>query len=299
MKEVLGDAATEEVLNAWEEAYGVIADVFIKVEADLYAKAESQEGGWAGFRAFRVERKEKESENVASFYLVPEDGKEIAGFEPGQYITVRAEIPGEKYVQLRHYSLSDAPGKEYYRISVKREDGNEGQPAGKVSTYLHEHVQQGDVLHLSAPAGDFTLDRKDERPAVFIAGGVGLTPLVSMLKTVVSEQPNRRVTFIHAVKNGNLHPLKNELEELARRHGQLSLRFCYSQPTGADKAKGGYQKEGHVDLPWLKQVVDSPNSAFYFCGPLPFMKAVKGMLREWGVAEADQHFEFFGPAAML
>lgn len=299
MKEVLGSAATEEVLQAWAEAYGVIADVFIGVEAELYAQAEQQPGGWAGFRAFRVERKEKESELITSFYLVPEDGKEFARFEPGQYVSVKVEIPGEKYVHIRQYSLSDAPGKPYYRISVKREDEKQDQPAGKVSTYLHEQVGPGDVVWLSAPAGEFTLDREDTRPVVFLSGGVGLTPLVSMLHTVVETQPARKVTFIHAARNGDVHAMKEEVEELARRHEQLSVYWCYSKPTDLDKARESYHKEGHIDLPWLQQVVASRDASFYFCGPVPFMKEMNKILNEWGVAAADLHFEFFGPAASL
>lgn len=299
IKDVLGEAATEEILQAWAEAYGVIAKVFIEVEAEMYRESEQQKGGWAGFKAFRVERKVKESDVITSFYLVPLDGDALASFEPGQYVSVKMDIPGEKNTHIRQYSLSDAPGKAFYRISVKREDAAPGKPAGKVSTYLHERVQPGEVLWLSAPAGEFTLDQQDTRPIVFLSGGVGLTPLVSMLNTVADTNPKRPVTFIHAAQNGNVHALRRQVEELAGRAPQVSVFWCYDQPTSRDKAAKSYDKEGYIDLPWLQQVIPTKEAGFYFCGPVPFMKKVNSLLKEWGVAAADIHYEFFGPAGSL
>ncbi|ATO49341.1 NO-inducible flavohemoprotein [Brevibacillus laterosporus] len=299
IKDVLGDLATDEILQAWAEAYGVIADAFIGVEAEFYKQAEQQQGGWEGFRAFKVDRKVKESDVITSFYLVPQDGEAIALFEPGQYVSVKVDIPGEENTHIRQYSLSDAPGKPYYRISVKREDGKQDQPAGKVSVYLHEQVEQGDVLLLSAPAGDFVLDQKDDRPVVLISGGVGLTPLVSMLNTLVETNPNRQVTFIHAAQNGQVHAMREHVEELARQHSQLSVHWCYDNPTDLDRATKAFHKEGYVDLSTLEQMVPSKDASFYFCGPTPFMKALNQTLKEYQIAEEDIHFEFFGPADSL
>lgn len=200
IKEVLGDAATDEILGAWAEAYGVIADAFIGIEAEMYEQSREQVGGWADFRPFIVEKKVQESDVITSFYLVPQDGQALATFEPGQYISVKLEIPGERYTHIRQYSLSDAPGRPYYRISVKREEANAEKPAGIVSTYLHEGIREGDVLQLSAPAGDFTLEQS-EAPVVLISGGVGLTPMFSMLASLAEKQ-QRPVTFIHAAQNG-------------------------------------------------------------------------------------------------
>ncbi|RAP21101.1 Flavohemoprotein (Hemoglobin-like protein) (Flavohemoglobin) (Nitric oxide dioxygenase) [Brevibacillus laterosporus] len=299
IKDVLGSQATDEILQAWAEAYGVIADAFIGVEAELYEQAEQQEGGWEGFRAFRVDRKVKESDVITSFYLVPQDEEAIAVFEPGQYISVKMEIPGESNTHIRQYSLSDAPGKPYYRISVKREDGQQDQPAGKVSVYLHEQVEQGDVVLLSAPAGDFVLDQKDDRPVVLISGGVGLTPLVSMLHTLVETNPNRQITFIHAAQNGDVHAMREQVEELANQHSQVSVYWCYDKPTDHDRATNAFHKEGYVDMATLQEMVPSKDVSFYFCGPMPFMKALYSNLKEHKIAEADIHFEFFGPAGSL
>ncbi|UUZ95815.1 NO-inducible flavohemoprotein [Paenibacillus sp. P25] len=299
IKDVLQDAATDAILEAWKEAYGVIADVFIGVEREMYARVAGQEGGWEGFREFRVERKVKESDVITSFYLVPKDEGPIAAFEPGQYVSAMPEIPGEAHTHIRQYSLSDAPGKPYYRISVKREDGIAGTPAGVVSVFLHEKVQEGDTLKLTAPAGDFTLDREDPRPVVLISGGVGLTPTVSMLHALTETDSSRSVTFIHAANSGRTHALREEVTEKAHLHPNVSVHYCYQSPTAEDRASRAFHKEGRIDLAWLKSVVPSTDAVFYFCGPVPFMKAVNRALIEWGVRREDIRYEFFGPAGSL
>jgi nitric oxide dioxygenase len=299
IKDVLGDAATEEILGAWAEAYGVIADAFISVEAELYEQSSEQAGGWADFRPFVVDKKVRESDVITSFYLVPKDGGAIAAYEAGQYVSVKMEIPGEKHTHIRQYSLSDAPGKPYYRISVKREDAMGENPAGKVSVYLSEKVEEGDVLFLSAPAGDFTLDNKPGRPVVLLSGGVGITPMMSMLATLAEQDASRPVTFIHAAQNGRVHGMKEQVEAIAGKHQQVSVYWCYQNPTDQDRESHAFHKEGYIDLDFLQTVVPTKDASFYFCGPVPFMKAMNSALREWGVPEADIHYEFFGPAGSL
>jgi len=299
IKDVLGDAATDEVIEAWREAYGVIADVFIQVEEEMYREAEGKTGGWKDFRRFVVQRKVKESDVITSFYLVPEDGGEVSDFLPGQYVSVKVTIPGETYTHIRQYSLSDAPQKGYYRISVKKEAATDTQPAGIVSSYLHDHIQEGDVLELSAPAGDFTLDTAKETPVVFISGGVGITPLFSMVNTLVTKQPERKATFIHAAINGNVHAFDAELAKLTNEHESLSYYICYESPTDTDRKNPHFAKEGWITGEWLQTIVQEKEADFYFCGPVPFMKAIYHALKEWGVAEANIHYEFFGPAGDL
>ncbi|MUG22621.1 NO-inducible flavohemoprotein [Paenibacillus macerans] len=294
IKMVLGDAATDEILEAWGQAYGVIADVFISTEAEMYKEAEQQKGGWRGFRRFVVDRKVKESEVITSFYLKPEDGGEIASYKPGQYITVRVKPEGQEFTHLRHYSLSAAPCQPFYRISVKREDAVEGQPAGIVSTYLHERIGEGDVLELSAPAGDFTLDQSQQIPLVLLSGGVGLTPMISMLETALQSGSGREIVYIHAARSGRHHAMKEHVDELTRTHDNLRSYFIYETAEAGENP----DKTGYIDLPWLKSVTDT-GSDFYFCGPLPFMKAINRVLKEWGVPGERIHFEFFGPADSL
>ncbi len=298
IKDVLGDAATDEIIDAWGEAYGVIAQAFISIEKEMYDEAEQQEGGWAGFRTFVVDKKVTESTAITSFYLKPQDNQLLPSFLPGQYTSVKISDPGEQYTHIRQYSLSDAPGKDYYRISVKRECGN-NYPDGKVSNYLYNQIKEGDTLEISAPAGDFTLNMDTTIPVILISGGVGLTPMVSMLNTVAEKQPERDVTFIHAAINGEHHALRDSVEKLTQEKKHVKSFICYEAPTEKDRAAGNYDKEGYIDLPWLKEVLQSNEADFYFCGPLPFMKTIRSALLEWGVPQNRIHFEFFGPAVDL
>lgn len=299
IKEVLGEAATDEIIDAWGEAYGVIAQVFIDVEASMYKESAEQTGGWEGYRPFVVAKKVKESDVITSFYLKPADGKPIAAFEPGQYVSVQVEIEGDPYTHIRQYSLSDVSGKDYYRISVKREDGIAEKADGKVSCYLHRHLEEGDVLPLSAPAGDFVLNTEETRPVVLLSGGVGLTPMMSMLNTLVAEYPEREVTFIHAAINSNYHAMGEHVEALAAQSEQLKYYVCYENPSEADQVAQNYDKSGYIDLDWLQSVIPNSEAVFYFCGPVPFMKAIHRALKTWGIPEERIHFEFFGPAGSL
>jgi nitric oxide dioxygenase len=299
IKDVLGDAATEEIIDAWAEAYNAIANVFIQVEAQMYEETEDAIGGWKDFREFVVYKKVKESNVITSFYLKPVDAKGIASYLPGQYISVKVNVPGEKNTQIRQYSLSDASGNEYYRISVKREEEMNGRPAGVVSNYLHNDVYEGDILDISAPAGDFVLDVDKSTPVVLISGGVGLTPMLSMLNTLAKEMPDRKTTFIHAAINSNFHALKQEVEQITEQRQNIKNFTCYDSPTTEDRQENNFDKEGYVTLDWLKEVVDTKQSDFYFCGPLPFMKAVYHALKQWGIDDENIHYEFFGPASQL
>ncbi len=294
IQQVLGDAATPEIMDAWAKAYGVIADAFIGVEVAKYRETAEAPGGWSGFRNFVVSQKIKETDLITSFYLSPQDQGAISSYLPGQYITVRVKPEGEEYTHIRHYSLSAAPGQPYYRITVKREDAATDKPAGVVSNYLHEAVHVGSVIEVSAPAGEFTLDQSTNIPVVLISGGVGLTPMISMLETLATEQPERKVTYIHAAINGKLHAMKGTVEELNQSHSHLTSYVCYELPEENDT----FDKSGYMDLAWLQEVAD-PNADFYFCGPTPFMRAIYKALLEWNVPQERIHFEFFGPAGSL
>ncbi|MCD5322860.1 MULTISPECIES: NO-inducible flavohemoprotein [Pontibacillus] len=296
MKEVLGSDATDDVLEAWKEAYGVIASVFIEVEEEMYQDASIQQGGWEGFKPFRVTHKVTESNAITSFYLEPVDGNVLPSFSPGQYISVQLQIEGETYTHIRQYSLSDAPNQNYFRISVKKESDHD--PEGIVSNHLHERVEVGDEIPVSAPAGDFVLSTKDETPLVLISGGVGLTPLLSMLKTVVHLQPERRVTFIHAARNSQLHALKGEVTDLVKQIETIQNYTIYSDPTEQDEQSVDTYT-GHITLEWLQEILPHNQMEFYFCGPTGFMNAVYSALQGWNVPEDRMHYEFFGPAKSL
>ncbi|TDQ40751.1 NO-inducible flavohemoprotein [Aureibacillus halotolerans] len=292
IKEVLGAAADDTILDAWAKAYGVIANIFIFIEKEMYTQKRVQVGGWEGFRDFTVIKKRKESDVITSFYLKPTDDGPVAAFEPGQYITVKAHIEGQSFTQLRQYSLSDAPDKAYYRISVKREDGSDQCPSGIVSTYLHRHVQEGDILPLSAPSGEFTLQHQETKPLVLISGGVGLTPLMSILETVIEKQPERQVLFIHAAHTGTQHAMKDRVRTIAKERSNVTAYTVYAQP----EEKDIFDKQGRIDDAWLQQVLPASPASYYFCGPKGFMKDIYLALKKKNVPTTDIHFEIFGPA---
>ncbi|MGE7601505.1 NO-inducible flavohemoprotein [Peribacillus sp. NPDC097675] len=297
IKEVLGDAATEEIIQAWGEAYGVIADVFINIEKDMYDQAANQDGGWVGFKPFTVVEKVRESDVITSFYLKPADGDSIPPFLPGQYLTVRIEIQGEQYLFNRQYSLSDAPGKDYFRISVKKEKTGTS-PDGMVSNYLHESIQVGDSIDITVPAGDFTLDNKMQNPIVFLGGGVGITPFMSMILTLADQQSKRDIQFIHASENGAVQPFREELIGLSEKLLNYQLSFVYKNPSQDDLNLPNYEKQGYMDAELLSNHV-KPDADYYVCGPVPFMKSIITHLKELGVDSEKIHYEFFGPAMAL
>lgn len=240
----------------------------------------------------------KESDVITSFYLKPEDGGKVSSFIPGQYVTVQINIEGETYTHNRQYSLSDAPGKEYYRISVKKEKGVD-TPDGKVSNYLHEHVKEGDMLPVSAPAGDFVLNMDSTLPVVLISGGVGITPMMSMLNTLIEQDSKRNVCFVHAAINSNTHAMKEHVEAVDNEYEQVKAYTCYSAPTEKDLEMKNFDKEGFVEREWLQTIIPTTEAEFYFCGPIPFMKHINAVLTDLGVKQEHIHYEFFGPAASL
>lgn len=296
IKEVLGDAATEEILHAWGEAYGVIAQVFIDVEQEMYQEAEKANAGWSDFKEFEVVRKEEESSVITSFYLKPADGSKVSLHKPGQYITIRVSIPGEEYLLNRQYSLSDAPTEEFYRISVKREA--EFTPEGKVSNYLHDHVNVGDKLELTVPAGDFTLDTGND-PVYLISGGVGITPMLSMLKAIAQTKPSRPTTFLHASKNGKVHAFYDEVKNSMETLQKGEAIFVYENPTEEDRSFQKFHFDGYVTEEMIKELHAEPEAIFYVCGPVPFMRAILTHLENIGVPAEKINYEFFGPAMDL
>ncbi|PAQ15576.1 nitric oxide dioxygenase [Bacillaceae bacterium SAOS 7] len=285
IKEVLGEAATDDIINAWAEAYGVIAKVFIDVEAEMYKEASEQPGGWMDFKQFEVVDKKEESSVITSFYLKPKDGVKLPAYLPGQYITIQVEIPGEEYTLNRQYSLSAAPTHDdYYRISVKKE--MEQKPEGKVSNYLHDHVNIGDTVEVSAPAGDFYLDMDSNKPVALISGGVGITPMMSMLETLAFEKSAQPVTFIHASRNEEVHPFKEDTKQLIEQleNGQAYVKYEHT--------------DGYISKEFLKEVVHQ-DSICYVCGPVAFMEAMIRQLKEIGISDEQIRYEFFGPAVAL
>jgi nitric oxide dioxygenase len=301
IKDILGEAATDEVISAWGEAYGLLAEVCISREADIYGEQASAPGGWNGYRTFLVAGRVPESEIITSFYLRPADGRPLASFLPGQYLTVKVNHPTVP-VTPRNYSLSDRPGLNYYRISVKREPGlSAGAPVGVVSNYLHDHVQEGDRLEIRPPCGEFTLDPAavNGRPIVLIAGGIGVTPLLSMLKSLAYEGVSTPVYFVQAARNSRIHALGREIRQVAEEHPNVQVHVCYDDPLPDDLSHGRCDSFGMLDGALLRNLIADRDAEYYFCGPRPFMTGLHRTLTEWGIEESHIHYEFFGPKQEL
>jgi hypothetical protein len=255
---------------------------------------------WNGERKFVVTRKTQEAENVCSFYLSPHDGKQLPQFQPGQYLTFKIHVPGQSKPVVRCYSLSDSPFRDYYRVTIKRvppPPDKSDVPAGLISNYFLDHVKVGDFLDVQAPRGNFTLDPTQNRPAVLIGGGVGITPLVSMLSSIVDHKAERDVWLIYGVRNRRDHAMKDYIDELNQQHERTRVITCYSQPLANDTRGPDYEFAERISVSLLKRVLDSNNYDFYVCGPPPMMSSLLKDLAEWGVPKDRIFSEAFGPAS--
>lgn len=263
---------------------------------------------WVGLRTFQVERKvlEDATEQVCSLYLVPKDGKPLAPFLPGQFLTFALEAPtpsGGTQSVTRCYSLSDAPQPNHYRISVKRAHAPIGSPfpAGISSNYFHDRVELGSQLQVRAPAGHFHIDHSDA-PAVLIGGGIGITPMLSMLNWCLKEQPGREVWLFYGVRNSDELVMQTHLKDLATRHPNFHLHLCMSDPQLGDwdKHPSGpvHHHHGRVDVPLLRRLLPLKPYHYYLCGPTPMLQSLVPALEDWGVPDGRIHFEAFGPASI-
>lgn len=303
IREVLGDGATEEIVQAWAEAYQFLADILIGREAQIYHEHRDAPYGWEGFKQFFVTRKEQESETITSFYLETLDGSPVPDFKPGQYLTLRVPSPCG-HTTMRNYSLSDKPGQSWWRISVKREAADAGnKPDGFVSNYLHQQVRVGDKLEVGPPCGEFFLEQgvHVERPLVLLSAGVGITPVLSMLLSTLDQNPDRKVIFVHGCLNSRFHAFKRRVDALAKQYPNLTVRYRYDDPTEMDKLRmsGTAVSEGQIDAALIESLVPERDADYYFCGPKPFMINIYHQLLAWGIPAAQAHFEFFGPRQEL
>lgn len=298
IQEVLGDAATPEIIDAWAAAYGQLADLMIGVEAGMYREAAGAEGGWAGWRDFKVQRKIAESDEITSFYLVPADGGAVPAFRAGQYVSVNVTVPALGITQPRQYSLSDAPHGRWLRISVKREVGDASCPAGLVSNLLHDGVNEGDVLPLSVPQGNFHLDDEASTPVVMISGGVGITPMIGMLNTLVWRQSPRRAVFAHACRNGRVHAMRDRLNRIVEECPQVSRAVFYETVEAQDQPGRDHDHVGRIDLAAHRDALVVPDADYYICGPVPFMQEQRDALLALGVPAARVHWEVFGTGTL-
>ncbi|CAE6995713.1 hypothetical protein CFE70_000150 [Pyrenophora teres f. teres 0-1] len=305
MSTVLGNAATPEIIEAWGAAYWQLANIMIAKEDDLYKETSY----WPDWKNFTIVKKEKENEEITSFYLKPVDGDlKLPMFKPGQYISVNVfvdELDGGVW-QARQYSLSDAPGKTYLRISVKKEPGIEvGEPkhmthAGYISNLLHEVKKEGDVIRVSHPFGDFFFDASDvsqDTPVVLISAGVGLTALTSIFNSLIQQKPSRPITWIQGARNSKTRAFKKHFDQCARSNENVHTVYYSSNPIEGEIQGQDYSIKGRVDLDQVDSKylhTDNSKTQYYCCGPTQFMLDVEAKLKSYGVPTERVKMELFG-----
>ncbi|MFT5716889.1 MAG: nitric oxide dioxygenase [Oleiphilaceae bacterium] len=281
---------THPALIAWEEAYGVLANIFINTEEGIYEENEKAKGGWRGFREFEINKIVTETPEVKSFYLKPTDGKSIPAYSGGQYIGLKVNPANSEFDEIRQYSLSGKGDDAFLRISTKAEF------SGLVSNHLHQSKKGAKVL-LQAPTGVFTLN-SNAKKHVLISGGVGVTPIISILYDALGKGvKGDDILFIQCARDQENLILKEELSELA-----LQAKFSYKTSLevgdGADHL--GYLDEVVVQK-WLDDNSFSADGQtnIYFCGPKPFMSAVNQLFKGLGFGAEQIHYETFGPSLEL
>ncbi|NHN88408.1 NO-inducible flavohemoprotein [Acetobacter conturbans] len=289
IEHVLGDAATPEIMDAWAKAYWFLADVLIGREKQIYDEHEEAPGGWTGWRTFRVRSVKQESSIIRSFELVPTNGNPVMKHLPGQYLSFKLEIPGHG-PERRNYSISSAPSPEHYRISVRKEDG------GVVSSWFHDTVQEGTELQVSAPAGDFVYDPTKEQKTVFLSAGIGLTPFISAVEALSSDE-KKSVRFIHGAHTAGTEAFGADVRKLAKSGVlQADIFFSTGVPESAAVQSGVRYHAGRISKAWLATQID-PDTIYRICGPDQFMRDMVETLKAAGVPAAQLRYEFFGSAA--
>ncbi|NBC32377.1 MAG: 2Fe-2S iron-sulfur cluster binding domain-containing protein [Alphaproteobacteria bacterium] len=271
-------------------------------EADAAMQAEA-EADRDTYRPYRVVRKVAESETITSFHLEPADGGAVPSFQAGQYLPIRLAVPGRDQPVRRTYTVTAAPGDPRLRLSVKREGpAGPGLPPGLSSNFLHDHVGEGDTIQAMAPRGDFVIDAAESRPALLLSAGVGITPMLAMLRHVVQDGERtgrtRPVRFVHGSRNGRERPFAEELAGLAAASDAVRVHIAYSRPDPADRPGRDYDSDGRITVDLLTDLLPVDDVDVYLCGPAGFMQDLYDGLRALTVPDCRIFAESFGPAAL-
>ena len=277
IEEVLGDAATDELLDAWASAYAQLAEIFIKTEAELYEESANANGGWSGWRAFRIINKNQETEDIFSFILEPVDGGELRDVIAGQFVSLRIYLKDQGLIQPRQYTVN-AHDHKSIRISVRRIPPVDDRPAGMVSNTLIDNYNVGDLLDVSPPVGEFILEKGDN-PIVLISAGIGITPALAMLRS--EDARGRPLIFFHVCKDEAHLPHREEIEELITEEDIRVLQLHYT-------AEMGHPTEEDI----ANLVVD--DATYYVCCPTRFANNIIDTLIKNGVPETAIRYERFG-----
>ena len=243
------------------------------------------------FQTFYIHQIIAESSTIKSFYLKPKDNGQVAPYLPGQFISLKINLE-DGHAISRNYTLSNAPNKDYYRLTIKRE------AHGKASQYFHDHMKEGNEIEISHPMGDFHLDIDSQKPVVLLSGGVGITPMMSMLEYISTHQTDRKINFIHSSLDKAVQPFFSRLQELNEHQSNLNLSIFHSSPLSEEVLGKDYDFKGFVSKEALTNAVKEENS-YFLCGPVGFMEAIYHHLIALGVAETQIFYEFFGEGKSL
>ena len=283
--DVLGDAVTPEVAAAWDEVYWLMAYALINQERGLYsARGVRPETVW---RDWEVVERIPETEDVVTFRLRRIDDRLVRTSLPGQYVTVQVPMP-DGVRQPRQYSLTKADDGEHRQFSVKRVRGGD-KPDGEVSNVLCDSVRVGDRLTLSVPFGDVVLDDSG-RPVVFASAGIGITPMAGMLSHLAAAGSHLPITLLHADVDEQSFALREQVLDDLRALPGAAAHVWYERG-----ATSTLPVEVHAGVMALDDVKLPADAAYYLCGPLPFMKAVRSALIDRDVPARDIQYEVFGP----
>ncbi len=284
LRELAPDAFTPEVEEAWTAAYQFLAQIFIGREAELYQQSATAKGGWNGCRDFIVSAKNVESDVITSFTFTPVDKMPVIDYKAGQYIGLDVQPTDNKYREIRQYSLSNKANGRDYRISVKRES----QPfKGIVSNYLHDNLQEGDVVQLHPPAGDFFFEERGHNVAL-ISAGVGATPMQAMLEQLTADNYAHHIYYLHACEDAAHHAFHQRTQELCVSPNREQHSWYLKGENTNENGHSGYIDINKLDIPLHE-------TDFYICGPVGFMQFMKQQLIDAGVADECIHYEVFGP----
>lgn len=259
---------------------------------------------WQGLRKLRIDEKITEAEGICSLVLKPHDGKPLPSFRPGQHLTFHLRIPGQEKPAIRCYSLSGScEGGESYRVSIRREGPRPDAPdlpVGLVSGYIHDVLQEGDIIDVKAPSGHFFLDTNARTPVVLIGGGIGVTPLLSMLEAICRSENRRETWFFYGVRDQSQIIMRDHLLRCAIEHEYIRVIFSLSSKgkIGSADQTASLDHHGRIDIPLLQRTLPSNNYDFYVCGPSSMMSALVPGLKAWGVPRDRIHFEAFGPSSL-
>ena len=282
--EVLGEAVTAEVASAWDEVYWLFATQLIAEEARLYQRAGVDPA--KPVRPYRVVRRIDEADDIISLVLEPSDGQPLPNVEPGQYVSVFADLPDGRR-QPRQYTVSSTASGTRLQITVNRVRGVDGAPDGQVSSFLNDTIKIGDLLEVSAPAGDFVVESSDE-PLLLASAGAGITTVLPIVEHIARNQPQRPVIVAHADRAAHDHALRDTVLHAGRQIDDFTSYTWYEDVDPSDQRSA----QGWIDLTQLPLPEDL---SVFTCGPLPFMRHVRSQLLARGVPATRIRYEVFGP----